>query len=98
MQSDETDRAVDGRHPSRFAAVVAAAISSPAPASHALPPARHAVLGATDDPFTAAGAAMPAELGGGGFRFFGSGFGHGIGMSQWGATAWLGWGGRTSAS
>ncbi|HWC72267.1 MAG TPA: SpoIID/LytB domain-containing protein [Actinomycetota bacterium] len=50
--------------------------------------------GVTDDPFT--GSPAPATPGVGratGFRFFGSGFGHGVGMSQWGANglAAMGW-------
>jgi SpoIID/LytB domain protein len=52
------------------------------------------VRGVTDDPFTGSpGPATPVDVGGGGFRFFGSGFGHGIGMSQWGAygLARMGW-------
>lgn len=52
------------------------------------------VPGVTEDPFT--GTPPPAPPGVGrttGFRFFGSGFGHGIGMSQWGAygLAQMGW-------
>ena len=49
--------------------------------------------GVTDDPFTGAPAAPGRIAGSGGFRFFGSGFGHGIGMSQWGAygLAQMGW-------
>jgi SpoIID/LytB domain protein len=48
--------------------------------------------GVTDDPFTGSPSA-PATAGSTGFRFFGSGFGHGIGMSQWGAygLAQMGW-------
>ena len=48
--------------------------------------------GVTDDPFTGSPSA-PAGAGSTGFRFFGSGFGHGIGMSQWGAygLAQMGW-------
>jgi len=51
------------------------------------------VPGATDDPFTGTPAPAPRTLASGGFRFFGSGFGHGIGMSQWGAygLAQMGW-------
>ncbi len=50
--------------------------------------------GATEDPFTGAPpAAAPRIVGAGGFRFYGSGFGHGMGMSQWGANglAQMGW-------
>lgn len=53
-----------------------------------------AVPGVTEDPFTGSPApATPGVAGGDGFRFFGSGFGHGIGMSQWGANglAQMGW-------
>ncbi len=41
-------------------------------------------------------AAGPAAAGSGGFTFYGSGYGHGIGMSQWGAygLAQMGWGHR----
>lgn len=48
--------------------------------------------GVADDPFTGA-PSSPAGAAGSGFRFFGSGFGHGIGMSQWGAygLAQMGW-------
>ena len=52
------------------------------------------VPGATDDPFTGSPApATPGITARTGFRFFGSGFGHGIGMSQWGAygLAQMGW-------
>ncbi|CAN5773402.1 hypothetical protein BH18ACT17_BH18ACT17_00890 [soil metagenome] len=52
------------------------------------------VPGATDDPFTGAPAPVtPGAEGANGFRFFGSGFGHGVGMSQWGAygLAQMGW-------
>ena len=52
------------------------------------------VPGATDDAFTGSPApATPGITGRNGFRFFGSGFGHGIGMSQWGAygLAQMGW-------
>ena len=52
------------------------------------------VPGATDDPFTGSPApATPGIAGRSGFRFFGSGFGHGIGMSQYGAygLAHMGW-------
>ena len=49
--------------------------------------------GATEDPFTGAPPTAPRIAGAGGFRFFGSGFGHGVGMSQWGANglARMGW-------
>jgi SpoIID/LytB domain protein len=53
-----------------------------------------AVPGVTDDPFTGSPApATPAITGSSGFRFYGSGFGHGIGLSQWGASglAQMGW-------
>jgi SpoIID/LytB domain protein len=48
------------------------------------------VPGATDDPFTgspAPGSSLQTSRAAerGGFTFFGSGFGHGLGMSQWGA-------------
>ncbi len=52
------------------------------------------VPGATDDPFSGSPAPpRPGIAGANGFRFFGSGFGHGIGMSQWGANglAQMGW-------
>ena len=48
--------------------------------------------GVTDDPFTGS-PSVTTGSGSTGFRFFGSGFGHGIGMSQWGAygLAQMGW-------
>ena len=50
--------------------------------------------GVSDDPFTGSPAPVsPSTAGSDGFRFFGSGFGHGVGMSQWGAygLAQMGW-------
>ena len=49
--------------------------------------------GVTDDPFTGSPAPSRTVDRATGFRFFGSGFGHGIGMSQWGARglAAMGW-------
>ncbi len=42
--------------------------------------------GVTDDPFSGAPASTSSSVErAGGFTFFGSGFGHGIGMSQWGS-------------
>jgi SpoIID/LytB domain protein len=52
------------------------------------------VPGVTEDPFTGSPTPVsPGTAGSSGFRFFGSGFGHGIGMSQWGAygLAQMGW-------
>jgi hypothetical protein len=52
------------------------------------------VPGVTEDPFTGSPApASPGIARSSGFRFFWSGFGHGIGMSQWGAygLAQMGW-------
>jgi SpoIID/LytB domain protein len=44
------------------------------------------VPGATDDPFTGSPAhARERSAARGGFTFYGSGFGHGLGMSQWGS-------------
>jgi SpoIID/LytB domain protein len=66
---------------------------APAPLALAAGPGT-TVRGATDDPFTGSpGPATPAIAGSGSFRFFGSGFGHGVGMSQWGAygLARMGW-------
>src|SRR5688572_1014883 len=64
----------------------------------AMPPAFAAgegttIPGATDDPFTGSPAPATPGIARSGFRFFGSGFGHGIGMSQWGAygLAQMGW-------
>ncbi|MGZ8629460.1 MAG: SpoIID/LytB domain-containing protein [Actinomycetota bacterium] len=76
-------------------AVVAGALVAGAPGSFAMAAGPGTTVpGATDDPFTGSPApATPAIAGSGGFRFFGSGFGHGIGMSQWGAygLAQMGW-------
>ena len=72
-----------------IALAVAVAVASPAAfaaGDGTIPP------GVTDDPFTGS-PSEPAGAGSTGFRFFGSGFGHGIGMSQWGAygLAQMGW-------
>ncbi|HEX7248037.1 MAG TPA: SpoIID/LytB domain-containing protein, partial [Actinomycetota bacterium] len=64
-----------------------------------LPTARAAgpgttVPGITEDPFTGSPPPVPPDVARAtDFRFFGSGFGHGIGMSQWGAygLAQMGW-------
>lgn len=64
---------------------IALALSLIGPAALAAGPGT-TVPGNTDDPFTGA----PTDSGQGaarrgGFTFFGSGFGHGLGMSQWGS-------------
>jgi len=74
-------------------AIVLAAVGVGAPSALAAGEGT-TVPGATDDPFTGSPAPARTDIDRAtGFRFFGSGFGHGIGMSQWGARglATMGW-------